>query len=306
MVGGVRGSHIVLPKFTGAPEAAVYTEALDGRPFFVIPWNEQLLVGTTEVRDTGDPGKVQPSAEEIEYLLHSVQGLYPQARLSAGDVRYAFAGVRPLPYSPGAKLSGLSRRHYLHDHAADGAAGMISVIGGKLTTAASLARECVAKIGVEKSDPAVPVIQVAIADGSRVNDLVEGNVAALAAAGCLSHESARGLVEWFGGQALAIASAARSRPELRESLCPHTSHVVAEAVHAITSEYATTLGDVLLRRVPVALGACWSAACSQVASKRVGNAMGWDEGQAASAWETFEAEREAFLRKPVGTGLLQG
>ncbi|MGA7379230.1 MAG: FAD-dependent oxidoreductase, partial [Terriglobales bacterium] len=74
MVGGVRGSHIVLRKFAGAPEAAVYTEAVDGRPFFVVPWNEQLLVGTTEVGDTGDPGKVQPSAQEIEYLLRSVQG----------------------------------------------------------------------------------------------------------------------------------------------------------------------------------------------------------------------------------------
>ena len=65
MVGGVRGSHIVLPRFAGAPDAAVYTEAVDKRPIFVIPWNEQVLVGTTEVADQGDPGKVQPSPEEI-------------------------------------------------------------------------------------------------------------------------------------------------------------------------------------------------------------------------------------------------
>src|SRR5262245_32893532 len=34
MVGGVRGSHIVLPRFPGAPESAIYSEAADGRPFF--------------------------------------------------------------------------------------------------------------------------------------------------------------------------------------------------------------------------------------------------------------------------------
>src|SRR5882724_12781083 len=51
MVGGIRGSHIVLPRFAGAPAAAVYTEAVDKRPIFVIPWNEQVLVGTTEVSD---------------------------------------------------------------------------------------------------------------------------------------------------------------------------------------------------------------------------------------------------------------
>src|SRR5579863_2628975 len=43
MLGGVRGSHIVLPIFSGAPSAALYAEAADGRPVFVLPWNEQVL-----------------------------------------------------------------------------------------------------------------------------------------------------------------------------------------------------------------------------------------------------------------------
>jgi len=81
MVGGVRGSHIVLPRFAGAPDAAVYTEAVDARPIFVIPWNEQVLVGTTEVPDSGDPSKTQPSSDEIEYLLRSLP-----STLSAGEV----------------------------------------------------------------------------------------------------------------------------------------------------------------------------------------------------------------------------
>src|SRR5580693_5953158 len=69
MLSGVRGSHIVLSRFSGAPSAALYTEAADGRPVFILPWNEQVLVGTTEVSDTGDPGKTAPSTEEIDYLL---------------------------------------------------------------------------------------------------------------------------------------------------------------------------------------------------------------------------------------------
>jgi len=77
---------------------------------------------------------------------------------------------------------------------------------------------------------------------------------------------------------------------------------VAEAVHAMSDEYAVTLADVVLRRVPVALGACWSAECGRMASKRVGSAVGWDERQTFAAWEVFEAEREAFLRKPAATG----
>ena len=115
---------------------ALYTEASDGRPVFVLPWNEQVLVGTTEVPDNGDPSRTAPSKEEIAYLLRTAGKLFPKAKMSPSLIKYAFAGVRPLPNSPGNKLSSVTRRHFLHDHADDGAARLISIIGGKLTTAA--------------------------------------------------------------------------------------------------------------------------------------------------------------------------
>jgi glycerol-3-phosphate dehydrogenase len=75
---------------------------------------------------------------------------------------------------------------------------------------------------------------------------------------------------------------------------------VAEAVDAFTAECAVTLGDVLLRRVPVALGACWSPACSREAAARIAVVMEWDDARAASELHGFELERAAFLRKPAG------
>jgi len=95
MLGGVRGSHIVLPRFPGAPSVALYSEAADGRPVFVLPWNDQVLVGTTEVPDTGDPAKTAPANDEIDYLLRTVAQMFPKAKISAHDIKYAFAGVRP-------------------------------------------------------------------------------------------------------------------------------------------------------------------------------------------------------------------
>lgn len=175
---------------------------------------------------------------------------------------------------------------------------MISVIGGKLTTAASLARECMASIGGAKIGAASSPQQIALVDGDRAERLVERRISEVAEEGGINRESARGLVEWYGEQSAAIAGMARNRAELRETLCPHSDHIVAEAVHALTNEYAVTLGDVLLRRVPVALGACWSPECGREASKRLGAAMGWHEDQVAMWFEAFEAEREAFLRKP--------
>ena len=293
MIGGVRGSHIVLPRFDGAPEAAVYTEAVDGRPIFVIPWNDQLLVGTTEVPDQNDPGQVSPSSDEIAYLWRSLQRLFPTAPITANDMRYAFAGVRPLPYSPKARPLAISRRHSLHDHAEDGARGMITVIGGKLTTAASLARECAAQIGIDVAGSGT----LAAVSEDEVNALLARAADEVAERGHFSRDVARSMVEWHGRSAQTIAEMARGSSELRASLCPHTNHIVAEAVYALQRECAETLADILLRRVPVALGACWSQECSREAAQRLAAFAGWDQIQMEKQLEEFEAEFAGFLQK---------
>jgi glycerol-3-phosphate dehydrogenase len=297
MVGGVRGSHIVLPKFAGAPDAAIYTEAVDARPIFVIPWNEQILVGTTEVPDSSEPARVCPSNEEIQYLLHSLHRLFPRLGVSHSDVRYAFAGVRPLPYSPQTNPLAITRRHFFHDHGPDGAAGVISLIGGKLTTAGTVARECAEKVG--KAPVRVPA--VATASEIAVHELSEGAAIEVAKVAGIGPKSASGIVEWYGPRSLEIARQARSDAKLREPLCPHTDHIVAEAIDAFQNQCAVTLGDVLLRRVPVALGACWSAECSRTAASRIAVAMGWNDSRAGAELERFETECEAFLQRTTAS-----
>jgi glycerol-3-phosphate dehydrogenase len=294
MLGGVRGSHIVLPRFSGAPNAALYTEASDGRPVFVLPWNEQVLVGTTEVPDNGDPSRTAPSKEEIEYLLRIAAKMFPKARLSPSHIKYAFAGVRPLPNSPGDKPSSVTRRHFLHDHADDGAARLLSVIGGKLTTAAQLARECARKIGIPVKEPTA----FAVGPGGALDPMVDQEVLQIAQAGSVSEETARGLMEWHGHRAMEIARMALISAEFRAPICPHSSHIVAEVIEAYSNEFAVTLADVLLRRVPVALGACWSESCSREAALRIGAAMGWNDQDLGSNLEAFETERAAFLHRP--------
>lgn len=295
LIGGVRGSHIVLPRFSGAPTAALYTEAADGRPVFVLPWNDQVLVGSTEVPDTNDPGRTAPSSQEIEYLLQVVSGLFKKAKLSAQDIKYAFAGIRPLPSAPGNNPSAVSRRHFLHDHTAEGAARMISIIGGKLTTAASLARECARKIGLKVAEPKA----IAVGPGSALDPMLDQQVIEIARAGSVSEETARGIMEWHGPRAMDIARMALVSAELRAPICPHNSHIVAEVVEAYRKEYAVSLADVLLRRVPVALGPCWSESCSREAALRIGAVMGWNEHEFGAQLEAFETERGAFLHKPA-------
>ena len=295
MVGGVRGSHIVLPRFAGAPNAAVFTEASDRRPVFIIPWNEQLLVGTTEIPDQGDPGKVSPSDQEIEYLLNVVSQLFPGNTFSKADIRYSFAGIRPLPFARGKKADEITRRHILHDHSKEGVQRMISVIGGKLTTAGSLARQCARVIGLKVDEPELTMVSHTGQMDAGLDDFI----AELMAIPGFSETGAEKIAEWHGKRTLPIVQSVRSSPILRASLCPHTEHIVGEAVEAFQHEYAVKLADVLLRRVPVALGPCWSSQCSEIAAVKIASAMGWSSAEMNSQLESFQSERQAFVGNPA-------
>ena len=172
---------------------------------------------------------------------------------------------------------------------------MISVIGGKLTTAASLARECARKIGIQVPEPKL----IAVGPGSALDPLLDQEVLEIARAGSVSEETARGMMEWHGQRAIDIARMALVSAELRAPICPHSSHIVAEVVEAYRREWAVSLGDVLLRRVPVALGACWSESCSREAALRIGAVLGWNDLALGANLEAFEMERTAFLKRPA-------
>ena len=293
MIGGVRGTHLVLPAFAGAPAQPVYTEAADGRQIFVLPWNHQVLVGTTEILDSGAPDEVQPSQQEVDYLFQNFSRLLPHSGLTTADIRYSFAGIRPLPYAPDKKYSAITRRHVLLDHKQDGAAGMISVIGGKLTTAASLARDVGRKLGLGIPEPA-NIFAAPVADEG-IESIVRQWAHAVASKARIPEGCAHGIAEWHGRHALAIAHAASIDERLREPICEHSCHLIAEAVEAVAHESAITLGDILLRRVPVALGACWSFQCSREAAGKIGSALGWDQARIHQELESFEEERTRFL-----------
>jgi len=154
-----------------------------------------------------------------------------------------------------------------------------------------LARECARQIGLKAEEP-----KSITTTGRALDPMLDDAVLEIARIGAVSEESARGMLEWHGKRAADIARMALVSAELRAPICPHTSHVIAEVVEAYRREYAVTLADALLRRVPVALGACWSETCSREAALRIGAVLGWDEHTMGANLEAFETERAAFLR----------
>src|SRR5690606_14973646 len=82
MIGGTKGTHIVVDPFPGAPREALYVEArADGRPYFIVPWNGRYLIGTTDTRYSGNLDEVTPDEAEIDYLISETNRVLPSAGL---------------------------------------------------------------------------------------------------------------------------------------------------------------------------------------------------------------------------------
>ena len=134
---------MVVDSFPGARQTALYIEAAsDGRPIFILPWLGRYLIGTTDIRYDGDVDDVRASEEEIGYLLAEVNRVLPMAKLTHNSVLYVYSGVRPLPFTEAGEAAGITRRHNICDHS-PGFDGLLSIVGGKLTTYRSLAEEAV-------------------------------------------------------------------------------------------------------------------------------------------------------------------
>jgi len=142
LIGGTKGSHIVVPPFPTAPSNAIYLEARsDGRPMFIIPWNKLYLIGTTDIRFEGDPAEVRCEEWEIDYLLSETNLAIPGAQLTRENILCTYSGVRPLPNTDDKDEQSITRRHFIREHPQ--LRNLLSIVGGKLTTYRSLAEECV-------------------------------------------------------------------------------------------------------------------------------------------------------------------
>ena len=142
LIGGTKGSHIVVAPFPGASRYAIYLEARsDGRPVFIIPWNGKYLIGTTDVRVEGDPDQVRTESWEIDYLLSETNLAFPSARLTRDQILFTYVGVRPLAWTSDEDEQSITRRHFIREHPE--IKNLLSIVGGKLTTYRSLAEECV-------------------------------------------------------------------------------------------------------------------------------------------------------------------
>lgn len=248
-----KGAHVAVPRARlGNHEAIALLSPIDGRVMFILPWGHLSYIGTTDTDSTEAPDEVRAAAEDVIYLLRSANAYYPEARLQPSDIVSTWAGLRPLLAADGsAGPSAVSREYRI----VESPSGLISVVGGKLTTYRIMAAQAVDQVARRLHEldgrplPGRARTDTEPLPGGAARDLTvlardlerEG----------VTSEAASHLVRSYGSEAPAVARLAMSDATLSHSIVPGHPALRAELVHAIRREMAVTLSDLLVRRTHV-------------------------------------------------------
>jgi glycerol-3-phosphate dehydrogenase len=299
LIGATKGSHLVLRTPERGPRGPLYAAARsDGRPFFILPWREMLLIGTTDIPYEGVPDAVAAEAAEVAYLLDETAALFPRSGISEEAVVYTYAGLRPLPASrdPAARIT---RRHRVVDHAFEGAPGLWSIVGGKLTTHRTLAEQTVDRALAwlrRQSEEPRTAARCSTSDGEL--DLAELTRSVRAAAAGLPLEEAQveHLVTLHGPRAADLVARMRHDRDLAERICSRNPDVAVQVEEAVEREWAVTLADLLLRRTGIGTSRCLGLDCVERAAALMGRAAGWNGLRRAEEIRAYRALVERRYR----------
>jgi glycerol-3-phosphate dehydrogenase len=270
-----KGIHLLLPRVT---DHAVYIAAKrDDRMFFVIPWQQFTLVGTTDTDFTGDLDRLAATSEEVQYLMRETQRVFPAAGMREEDIHYTYAGVRPLSFEEGKSASAVSRAHKVIPEGESGT--FLSITGTKLTCFRSLAEEAVDEVGRLLNRPAACRTHRLALDGSDGEDTVEvrlwADVQDLGKRSGLTPAQIQNLLNVYGRRYPTILALAGRSAEMKERLCPQNPDIRAQLVYAVEHERAETLADFLLRRTGIGTSPCLGKDCCEQVALQMGELKGW-------------------------------
>jgi glycerol-3-phosphate dehydrogenase len=293
-MGGTKGSHLLVRKFRHGPQHAIYVPAYqDGRPFFIIPWRDYYWVGTTDLHFQDDLDRVAASKAEIQYLLREINHLFPDAAVSEHDIHYCLAGIRPLPIAESSEEEAeITRRHLVYDHEDEEIDGLLSIIGGKLTTYRNLAQETVDtiydKLG-ETSQPCrtaeEPLWGGEIAD---VQDYTEEMYERFGEINALDKDQIAYLISIYGSKFTEIMQTLQHDDEYKGRLCKDLPDIKGQIVFSLKHEMPKTVADILMRRTGIGTSASKGLDCAEAAAKIVGKISGWNRKRINREVENYE------------------
>ena len=286
LLGGTKGSHIVVGSFEGAPPLALYVEAqTDGRPFFIIPWNGNYLIGTTDIHFSGNPDQVRCTEEEIKYLLAETNHVLPTVELRRSDILYSYSGVRPLPFTENQDERRITRRHFIRQHPEF--PNVYSLVGGKLTTYRHLAEECVDLIlnKLGKSRVKCTTADVLLPGASSLDSLCTEPRSSASVDPAITER----LLCIYGSRTRDLMELCTRDAQLSQPLNASSQVLAGEVVFAFESEMAQTLVDCLSRRTMCGLNGDLGIEEAKAAAAIGQQFLGWSDERAQREIQDYRA-----------------
>ncbi len=288
-----KGIHVTVPADrVRCDVAAVVPVPSDHRSIFVVPWGDQVYLGTTDTAWSGSVDDPDALPDDVDYLLDAANAVLT-APISRADVTGVWAGLRPLlapseGHRQRRRTADLSRRHRVSvsPH------GVVTVTGGKLTTYRKMAQDTVDTVLGTAGLPRRPCVTKSLRLRGATGVAADGagpdpDPAATTAA----HLAAR-----YGTETPAVLQLATGRPDLLEPLVPGLPYLGAEAVYAVRSEMATGLADILDRRTRAVLrDARATVRASAAVAELVAPELGWSDERAAGEAARYAARVGADL-----------
>ncbi|MEM6783523.1 MAG: glycerol-3-phosphate dehydrogenase/oxidase [Bacteroidota bacterium] len=277
MVTASQGIHIVLDKeFLPGDTAIMVPKTDDGRVLFAIPWNDSVVVGTTDTPVDQADAEPRPLADELDFVLrHAARYLTKDPTVA--DVRSAFAGLRPLVGSPDNEggTAALSRDHTLHI----APSGLVTITGGKWTTYRKMAEDTIDQAATLAGLPDRP-----------------SPTKTLGIHGAHANAQAFGDLRNYGSDAPGIQALARENAGLGEPLHDRRPTIAAQVVWAARREMARTVEDVLSRRTrELLLDAQASIEMAPTVAALLATELGRDDAWQAQQVEAYVALARDYL-----------
>jgi glycerol-3-phosphate dehydrogenase len=230
IIAASQGIHLVISKvFFEGTNALMIPKTKDGRVLFAVPWNDVIVVGTTDTPT--DKIEAEPTAlqHEIDFVLDHFNE-YCSTKITLNDVQSVFVGLRPLVKKAKSHTALMSRDHSI----IVSESGVVNITGGKWTTYRKMAQDAVDNAvfsgKLEKRNCITQTLQV--------NNLANENLE-------YPH------LKIYGAEAIVIENFINQNSYHQQKIHQTLPLTVGEVIWIIQNEMPQTIEDVLSRRTRV-------------------------------------------------------
>lgn len=248
-----KGVHVTLPMPPGW-RAAIARQVGGSRVAFALPWEDVLLIGTTDAPFDGDPNDVRITESDLDQVFAEAALSLPAELLRRERILYSFAGLRVLELGGGTTAEA-PREHVI----TEGPLGMVSVAGGKLTTHRRIAMDVLGRLSDERArrhlltDVPLPGSGSPPPPPEHLDPFVWDD-----------------LVRHYGTEAPMLLAYREQHPDALERVHEAAPIVWAQVYHAVAAEWARSVEDIVRRRTTLAVRGLATPEVREKISRAVG------------------------------------